>query len=130
MRTARMETEFNHGRVPLVVRGSLPNTFWSLGMFVEINLCLCGMYLLSEAIREPLAADQVTVLGAGVILALATFLMIYLVRPKWNEMLAERGEGEARGTSGTAFTAHGELMQTRVDAERVLQENDNLPGPM
>jgi len=129
MRAARMETALSHGRIPLVVKGSLPRTFWGLGMFVGINLFLFGMYLLAEAIREPLAADQATVVGAGIFLALAVFLLIYLVRFKCRAALAEREE-DADETFEMSLTAHDEVIHTRVEAKLALEERRDLPGPM
>lgn len=132
MRAARMEPAFGHARTPLVVKGSLPKTFWALGMFVLINLSLFGIYLLTQAIREPLAADQVTVIGAGVSLALAAFLLLFLVRFKWKAALAEREDDEEDDdeTFEMSLTAYEEVLRARAKEELALRKERSLPGPM
>ena len=130
MRAARMETDFGHGRIPLVVKGSLPRTFLGMGLFMGVNLFLFRIYLLREAIREPLAADQVTVIGAGVFLALAVFLLLFLVRFKWRSALAEPDEEGVDHTFEMSLTAYEEAIHARTKAQLALRERRNLPGPM
>ncbi len=78
MRVGRsLMTAAHHGR-PLVVRGSLPRTFLGIGIFAEVGLLFAGVYLLSEALRRPLEAQQGAVISAGVLLSLATVLLFYL----------------------------------------------------
>lgn len=57
-------------------------TFFGLDLFAAINLFLCGAYLLAEAIRDPLEASEAGVIAAGFTLALASFLLTYLVWPR------------------------------------------------
>jgi len=89
MHVRRSSVAFARQHTPLVVRASLPRTFWSLGAFVEFGLVLCGVYLLAEAVLEPLEADQVSIISAGVILALASVLLFYMVRPRRRRALAK-----------------------------------------
>jgi hypothetical protein len=127
MRAARMETELDHDRLPLVVRGSFPKTFWGMGMFVAATLTVWGIYLVLKAIREPLVADPSAVIFAGVMLALAAFLMLFLVRPKWKDARAEHDE---QNDSEIEFGSYEELIKPLVKEERALKEHSRLPGPM
>jgi hypothetical protein len=63
-------------------------------------------------------------------LALASVLLFYLVRPGLNEALAQADEpeGEERRLE-VPLTAYGEAVQARNKAERAL-DDDELPGPM
>ena len=87
MRIFRSDSEVAHSKTPLVVRASLPRTFWSLGAFVEFGLIFCGIYLLAEASLKPLEADQASIISAGVILALASVLLFYMIRPRRKQVL-------------------------------------------
>jgi hypothetical protein len=78
-----------HDNTPLVVRGSLPRTFWTLGIFAEASLAFAGIYLLVEALKRPLEADQAGIIIAGVLLSLATVLLFYLIGPNRFEELAK-----------------------------------------
>lgn len=130
MRAARMETELDHDRLPLVVRGSFPKTFWGMGMFVAATLTVWGIYLVSKAIREPLVADPSAVIFAGVMLAVAAFLMIFLVRPKWKDASAEHDEQNDGDDSEIEFGSSEELIKPLGEEERALKERSRLPGPM
>src|SRR5208337_204008 len=87
MRIIRSASAVAHYKTPLVVRASLPRTFWSLGAFVEFGLLFCGVYLLVEVSLKPLEADLVSIMSAGVILALASVLLFYMVRPQRKRVL-------------------------------------------
>jgi len=89
MHLRRFSVAVARQHTPLVVRASLPRTFWSLGAFVELGLVLCGVYLLAEAVLEPLEADQASIISAGVILALASVLLFYMVRPRRKKALSQ-----------------------------------------
>jgi type VI protein secretion system component VasK len=131
MRTARMAFAIQGERTPLIVRASLPRTFWTLGIFVEGSLLFAGFYLLTQATVRPLEADQVSVLAAGVILALAATLFVYLVRPWRKAALARMEESMQAAAAGESpLTAFRETTRLRQEAERVLLETDQLPGPM
>jgi type VI protein secretion system component VasK len=130
MGTAKMTFVSQAGRTPLIVRASLPRTFWTLGIFVEASLLFGGLYLLAEVTLRPLEADQVSILSAGVILALAAILLVYLVRP-WRKAALARMEDSLQAAPVEApLTAFGEAVRTRQEAERVLCETEELPGPM
>ena len=89
-----------------------------------------GVYLLVGVLKSPLDADQSAVIFAGVLLALATILLFYMLSPKRFEALAR--DDEARSEEPLLelpLTAYGEAVQARQRAEQSLEE-DLLPGPM
>jgi len=131
MATAKMAFASHGDKTPLVVRASLPRTFWTLGIFAEASLLFTGLYLLAEAVLQPLEANQVSILSAGVTLALAGILLVYLVRP-WRKAALARMEDSLQATAlgESPLTAFGEVIKARQEAERVLRETDELPGPM
>jgi hypothetical protein len=132
MRAARFETIARPCQTPLVVRASLPRAFWSLGLFVEASLCCCGVYLLMVVIRQPIEADQATILAAGVILGLATTLLVLpLAGPQRRAGEAGRAlPSEIDGPPETPLTTCDEMMKVRKKVEFTLEGEDDLPGPM
>jgi type VI protein secretion system component VasK len=132
MRIIRSDSEVAHCKTPLVVRASLPRTFWSLGAFVELGLIFCGVYLLAEASLKPLEADQVSIISAGVILALASVLLFYMIRPRRKQVLPrpEASRLSSDRSNKLPLTAHGIAVPARREAGRALQKNHDLPGPM
>ncbi len=133
MRSGMILTEAEHEKTPLVVRGSLPRTFLGMGLFAELALLLCGCYLLAEAVLQPLEANPVSVLGAGVMLALASVLLFYMVRPWQRQRFARREQlrRTAENAVEPVLTRYGESRQALLDALRALEEEEtNLPGPM
>ncbi len=132
MHIFRIDSASAHDKTPLVVRASLPRTFWSLGAFVELGLIFCGVYLLAEASLKPLEADQASILSAGVILALASVLLFYMIRPRRRQAL-RRPEALCRlhDRSGELpLTSFGNAVPVKQEAGHAPQKNQNLPGPM
>ncbi len=128
-----METVCERDKTPLVVRGSLLRTFRTIGLVMQISLFFCGTSLLVNVIKRPLEADPFSVIGAGVMLALASTLLFYMVWPLRREAMAQREypAGKVERLPDSILTAYGEAMQTRKRAERALLENaEDLPGPM
>jgi hypothetical protein len=62
-----------------VVRASRPRTFLGLSLFTEVALLVSGGYLLVEVFWRPLQAGEVSILAAGLLLALASFLLLYMI---------------------------------------------------
>ncbi len=91
MRTTRVPARHE---VPLVVRASTPRTFLGLGVFTETGLVLCGSYLLLKALWWPLETGETAVIVSGLLLATATFLFFYMVRPGFSLALAQTDEDE------------------------------------
>jgi hypothetical protein len=132
MHVIRIDLTSAHYKTPLVVRASLPRTFWSLGAFAELGLFSCGIYLLVEASLKPLEADQVSILGAGVILALASVLLFYMVRPHRKEALPRSDASRQSWDSHElpAVSSGDSSIEARREAARELLDNQDLPGPM
>jgi type VI protein secretion system component VasK len=132
MRIIRSDSAVAHCKTPLVVRASLPRTFWSLGVFVELGLIFCGIYLLAEAGLKPLEADQTSILSAGVILALAIVLLFYMVRPRRKQVLPRPDASRLSSVQSgeLPLRAYGNAVPARREAGRALQKNQDLPGPM
>jgi len=132
MQVIRLDSTSARYRTPLVVRAGLPRTFWSLGAFVELGLFSCGFYLLAEASLEPLEADEVSILGAGLILALASVLLFYMIRPHRKEALTRRDERRSSRDSHepAALSARDGSVEARRETARALLDNQDLPGPM
>lgn len=132
MRSTRIGVLHGRNEIPLVVRARFEKTFWGLGAFAGMVLLLGGAYLMREALMDPLGASDVGVLTAGLALALSSFLLVYLVRPKGRMELARHepdGSDEEMG-KGPALTVYGEAVQNRAVAKQALGEEKNLPGPM
>jgi len=91
MRTTRVPPRHE---VPLVVRASMPRTFLGLAVFTETALLLCGSYLLLKALWWPLETGETAVIVSGLLLALATFLFLYLVRPGFSLALAQTDDDD------------------------------------
>jgi type VI protein secretion system component VasK len=133
MQTTHLALLAHRYKLPLVVRGSLPRTFWGLGLFAEASLLFTGIYLFSEAILRPLEASPVSVLAAGVILALATILLFYLISPWRKDSLAQFDDAEVQELPREKTLADfANTLQKRIEANLVLDEkrDTKLPGPM
>lgn len=118
-------------RMPLVVRARIETTFFGLGAFLAVILLSTGGYLLVESLRDPLGASDTGLIVAGFTLALSSFLLVYLVRPRGRLELARREEeGDRDAWDGPTLTVYGEAMQQQMAAKRTLQKAKDLPGPM
>ncbi len=82
--------ERRYDRTPLVIRGSLSRAFRSIAVFVGTGLLLVGAYLIRLVVDQPLEASQLDVLIAGVFLALASVLLVFLMEPQWRLWKARR----------------------------------------
>jgi hypothetical protein len=131
MRGVRALSDMGHRNTPLVVRASLPRTFWSVGLFAVTGLCFLGFYLLIGVLKNPTDGEQTEVLVAGVLLALASILLFYLIGPKHSEALArhERRKVKEEMWIDLPLTGYGEALQARKRAEKEMAKQ-GLPGPM
>jgi membrane protein implicated in regulation of membrane protease activity len=120
------------GHVRLGLRSRFERIFFGMVLFAAINLSLYGAYLLKEALRDPLGSAELSVVVAGFLLALASFLLTYLTWPRLKSAF-ERDEDSDQGEEqsiGPVLTVYGEAVQKRLEAERTLGEKKDLPGPM
>lgn len=66
---------------PLVVRGGLVRTFGGLASFLAAIFLAWGIYILDDALANPIAAQAAAVIAAASSIALATILLFYLLKP-------------------------------------------------
>ena len=64
-----------------MIRGGLVRTFGGLATFLVLTFLCAGIYLLGDAVANPLAAQAATLIFGAFITALATILLFYLLRP-------------------------------------------------
>jgi len=116
-------------KAPLVLRARFAWTFFGLGLFAAVNLFLVGSYLLSVAIRDPLEASPVDIVGAGFMLALASFLVVYLVSPRIKAAFAKPADfaQQHRTFAGPVLTVCGEALRSQIEAEHALTLAKQIP---
>lgn len=66
----------------LVARAGVARTFGGLGGFLAIMFLGAGVYLLQEALSDPLRAQAVGLIAGAFILALATILLYFIFSPR------------------------------------------------
>jgi hypothetical protein len=132
MRAIRVELLHQRERVPLVIRARFERTFFGVGSFAGVVLLLGGLYLLRAAFQDPFGAADVRVLVAGFALALASFLLVYLVWPRGKMALArrERRFHALEKWDGPVLNVYGEGAQNPVAEEEALHLRKELPGPV
>lgn len=69
---------------PLVVRGGLARTFGGLASFLAVIFLSWGIYILEDALANPVAAQAAAVIAAAFSIALATILLFYVLKPGKN----------------------------------------------
>lgn len=132
MREMKPGSFLGRQHTPLVVKGSLPRAFLSLGVFVEVGLLFLGSYLLTQAMMKPLQATSATVISGGVLLSLASVLLFYLLasgRPDWrsrrNRDLEEDSEASFIDVSARAIPEERETSSASERAGDSTGENGN-----
>jgi hypothetical protein len=103
----------------LVVLGRFDRNLFGMAMFAAISLLVCGAYLLCGALLDPLGAIDVAVVVAGFALALASFVLAFLVWSKSKEILARRREEnhELELAFGPVLTVQGQTLQDEAEGE-------------
>ena len=86
----------------LAARGGLVRTFGGLATFLVLTFLCGGIYLLEDAVANPLAAQAAALIFAAFIIALAAILLFYLLRPE-----------NGAPTSRTQQPRHGELLPNK-----------------
>lgn len=66
----------------LAARGGLVRTFGGLATFLILTFLCAGIYLLEDAVANPLAAQAAALIFGAFIIALAAILLFYLLRPE------------------------------------------------
>jgi type VI protein secretion system component VasK len=128
MREMRIVEPFGRNNTPLVVKASLPRVFLGLGLFTETLLLFCGSYLLAEAIVQPLDAGTFSVIGGGLLLALATVLLFYLAWPGRKRKMSLR-EKPAHRRAEVLPREHLEAVQTQRQSNWTAEGKKELAGP-
>ena len=86
----------------LAARGGLVRTFGGLATFLVLTFLCGGIYLLEDAVANPLAAHAAALIFGAFITALAAILLFYLIRPE-----------NGAPTSRPLQSRHGELLPTK-----------------
>jgi hypothetical protein len=129
MRELKVVKTVGRGKTPLVVRGSLPRVFLSLGLFLEAGLLFCGSYLLADAILQPFDAGTFSVVGGGMFLGLATVLLFYLAWPFRRRSILRR-EKRKEYTLQIPLKGHDEAVQPRRQSNWATEKKEGLLRPM
>jgi hypothetical protein len=127
MREMRIVGAFERSKTPLVVKASLSRVFLGLGLFTETLLLFCGSYLLAEAIVQPLDAGTFSVIGGGLLLALATVLLFYLAWPGRKRKMSRR-EKPAHLRPELPPLEHAEAVQRQRHANWSAEQKKELAG--
>ena len=116
-------------KIPLVLRARFAWTFFGLGLFAAVNLFLIGSYLLSVAIRDPLKASPMDIVSAGFMLALAGFLLVYLVSPRIKAAFAKPTDfARHQGTfAGPVLTVYRQALRSQIETEHALTLAEQIP---
>ena len=128
MRQIHVDRATQRGKTPLVVRGSLPRVFLTLGLFLEVTLLFCGSYLLTDAILQPLEAGTFSVVGGGSFLGLATVLLFYLAWPWKRRSMLRREESAIRAAE--PLPANFEVVETQRQPNWVTKKKEGFLRPM
>lgn len=128
MRQIHVDRAAQRGKTPLVVRGSLPRVFLTLGLFLEVTLLFCGSYLLTDAILQPLEAGTFSVVGGGSFLGLATVLLFYLAWPWKRRSMLRREESAIRAAE--PLPANFEVVETQRQPNWVTKKKEGFLRPM
>jgi hypothetical protein len=128
MREIHVDRAAPRGRTPLVVKGSLPRVFLTMGLFLEVTLLFCGSYLLADAILQPLDAGTFSVVGGGSCLGLATVLLFYLAWPWKRRSMSSREESAT--PAAEPIPAKFEVVQTQRQPNWVAEKKEGLLRPM
>ena len=81
----------------LVIRGGLVRTFGGLAIFLVLTFLCAGIYLLGDALLNPLAAQAAALIFGAFSIALATILLFYLLRPERRAPSCHRQQSRHRG---------------------------------
>jgi hypothetical protein len=129
MREMRVRESTVRSQTPLIVRGSLPRVFLSLGIFIEAGLLFCGSYLLADAILQPLNAGTFSVVGGGMFLGLATVLLFYLAWPSRSRSISHRERPTAQELQ-LPRKESVETVETQSQPNWITEKKPGLLRPM
>jgi hypothetical protein len=81
-RTHRAQRTPNPSLTPLLVQAGAAHTLGNIVTFLSVTLLCLGAYVLVEVIRHPLDAQPAEIIGAAVMIALASTLLFFLFEPR------------------------------------------------
>jgi hypothetical protein len=128
MREIHVDGAALRGRTPLVVKGSLPRVFLTLGLFLEVTLLFCGSYLLADAILQPLDAGTFSVVGGGSCLGLATVLLFYLAWPWKGRSMSNRRESAIQDAE--PILAEFKVVETQRQPNWATEKKEGMLRPL
>jgi hypothetical protein len=105
----------------LVIRGGLARTFGGLATFLVITFFCSGIYILEDAFAHPLAAQAAALIFGAFIIALATILLFYLIKPgKQPRMTRQERPGHAEVLSEQEFLEELSVLARQDDSRKDL----------
>jgi hypothetical protein len=126
---------FETGRQPkaLVVRGGLAKTFGSLASFLAFSFLGMGIYILADAFENPVAAQAVALIGAAFVIALASIILYYLLKPRKNpnalrrrHKTRERSQLVISALDRPRFVSETQAVQMDLPYQRVYVDHTRI----
>jgi hypothetical protein len=114
-------TSAQHSPKSLLVRGGLARTFGGLATFLVVTFFCSGIYILEDAFAHPLAAQAAALIFGAFIIALATILLFYLIKPaKQPRMARQKHPGHAAALSEKEFLEEVSVLARQDDSRKDL----------
>lgn len=70
------------GQKSLIARAGLVRTFGGLAAFVAVTFLCTGIYVLDDALANPMNTGSTAIIGAAFLLTLASVLLFFLINPR------------------------------------------------
>jgi len=110
-----------HAPKSLAVRGGLVRTFGGLATFLVLTFLCSGIYILVDAFADPLAAQASALIFGAFVIALATILLFYLVKPRREpRRIRKERPHPAAGLLAPEFIEEVSFIASRHDARKDL----------
>jgi hypothetical protein len=114
-------TSAHHPAKSLAARGGLARTFGGLATFLVLTFLCSGIYILEDAFAHPLAAQAAALIFGAFIIALATILLFYLIKPaKQPRMTRQERPRHAAVLSEQEFLDEVSLLARQDDGRKDL----------
>jgi len=111
----------SHRSKPLVVRAGLTRTFGGLATFLAVLFLIAGLYILNDALSNPVQAQAGAMIAGAFSIALATILFFYLLKPTscLRSVAVHHRSGMRSSEERMAFR-DASLMEREADSRRDL----------